>query len=57
MVRYSYHFCCQFFRGAAPGGWYVVFCWQVPPMPLMVAMHCSKVVKPQLRPPPALPPP
>jgi hypothetical protein len=42
---------------AEAGPWYVVFCWQVPPMPLMVAMHCSKVLKPQLRPPPALPPP
>jgi hypothetical protein len=29
---------------------------QLPPMPLTVARHCSKVVKPQLRPPPTLPP-
>jgi hypothetical protein len=27
----------------------------IPPIPLTVAMHCSKVTKPQLVPPPMLP--
>jgi hypothetical protein len=28
-------------RGAGAGGSYRVFCMQLPPMPLIVAMHCS----------------
>ena len=28
------------------GGWYQLFCSQKPPMPRMVSMHCSKLMKP-----------
>jgi hypothetical protein len=49
---------CGFYRArrraavVPPGGTYVLLSMQKPPMPLTVALHCSRVENPQFSPPP-----
>ena len=56
LTRSALCYCCtRRVRCGPVGGWYRLFGWQKPPMPLTSARHCAKLTNPQLVPRSPLP--